>query len=261
MTARAASTPATATRPTGSSTPALSRTGALARRGRGRSKPLSATRGRPFAATHPVTTATSSAYFPRSSSTGRKPFSPTGMCISEAPAGWATFSTPIPKLPMAARRAGTTWGSPGGSPVLPCLVVAARLSTSRTPYGNHNKFIHGDSNNPALISDIGGNEYNSNGTNTIFFERKSGAWSCPLSLLKPVWIPRPCRLRPDHTWPTMAAQRDRGTPSQSRTSAGVGPRSTRTADQARTAPASPTGASSRPSTKGLGAAASSHRWR
>jgi hypothetical protein len=65
----------------------------------------------------------------------------------------------------------------------PCA-IASNLPAAHTAFGNHMSFIHGDNNNPALISDIGANEYNSNGTNTVFFERKAGTWSCPLSLLK-----------------------------------------------------------------------------
>jgi hypothetical protein len=75
---------------------------------------------------------------------------------------------------------GLAWGKPG----IPLPLRSCPSTTGRTAYGSHSKFVHGDSNNPALISDIGGNEYNSNGTNTIFFERTSGAWSCPISLLK-----------------------------------------------------------------------------
>jgi hypothetical protein len=73
---------------------------------------------------------------------------------------------------------GLAWGKPG------ILLPSGCEGSARTPYGNHNKFIHGDSNNPALISDIGSNEYNSDGTNVLFFERRSNAWNCPLSLLK-----------------------------------------------------------------------------
>jgi hypothetical protein len=75
---------------------------------------------------------------------------------------------------------GLAWGKPG----IPLPLRSCPTSTGRTAYGSHSKFVHGDNNNPALISDIGGNEYNSNGTNTIFFERTSGTWSCPVSLLK-----------------------------------------------------------------------------
>jgi hypothetical protein len=78
---------------------------------------------------------------------------------------------------------GLAWGKPGISlPQGPCAPITT--SPGRTAYGSHMSFIHGDGNNPVLVSDIGANEYNSNGTNLIFFERRSGAWSCPLSLLK-----------------------------------------------------------------------------
>ena len=62
------------------------------------------------------------------------------------------------------------------------------MTTTRPGFGNHNKFIHGASNNPALISDLGNtNTYNGTGTDVIFFERQTGTlgdWNCPLSLLK-----------------------------------------------------------------------------
>jgi hypothetical protein len=75
---------------------------------------------------------------------------------------------------------GLAWGKPG----IPLPLRSCPTTTGRTAYGSHSKFVHGDSNNPALISDIGGNEYNSNGTGVVFFERTAGTWSCPTSLIK-----------------------------------------------------------------------------
>lgn len=75
---------------------------------------------------------------------------------------------------------GLAWGKPGiALPLRSCS-----LTTGRDAFGNHNKFIHGDNGNPALIGDRGQNEYNSDGMDVIFFERQSGAWNCPTSLLK-----------------------------------------------------------------------------
>ncbi|MGO8971443.1 MAG: hypothetical protein ACLQDQ_17950 [Myxococcaceae bacterium] len=74
---------------------------------------------------------------------------------------------------------GLAWGKPG------ILLPSGCVGQTRTPWGNHNKFIHGANNTPALISDIGGNEYNTPGTNLIFFEQNTtGGWNCPVSLIK-----------------------------------------------------------------------------
>jgi hypothetical protein len=101
------------------------------------------------------------------SSTGTGDFDNSDLEVSYGgPTSWSHF--------------GLAWGKPG----IPLPLRSCPTSTGRTAYGSHSKFVHGDNNNPALISDIGGNEYNSNGTNTIFFERTSGTWSCPVSLLK-----------------------------------------------------------------------------
>jgi hypothetical protein len=82
--------------------------------------------------------------------------------------------------PTSWQHFGLAWGKPG----IPLPLRSCPASTGRTAFGSHSKFIHGDSDYPALISDIGGNEYNSNGTNVIFFERSAGTWSCPVSLIK-----------------------------------------------------------------------------
>jgi hypothetical protein len=84
---------------------------------------------------------------------------------------------------------GLAWGKPGIplplSPAQPATSRGCATSTGRTAYGDHSRFIHGDSNNPVLISDIGGNEYNTYGTDVIFFERQNGTtWNCPLSIVK-----------------------------------------------------------------------------
>jgi hypothetical protein len=80
---------------------------------------------------------------------------------------------------------GLVWGKPGIA--LPNRSCA--LTTARGGNGDHNKFVHGASNNPALIGDRGDgtNTYNSNGTDVVFFERQSTSdtnWNCPLSLIK-----------------------------------------------------------------------------
>ncbi|MGO9831059.1 MAG: hypothetical protein ACLPJH_13050 [Myxococcaceae bacterium] len=81
--------------------------------------------------------------------------------------------------PTSWQYTGLAWGKPG------ILLPSGCVGQTRTPWGNHNKFIHGANNTPALISDIGGNEYNTPGTNVIFFEQlATGGWNCPVSLLK-----------------------------------------------------------------------------
>ncbi len=78
---------------------------------------------------------------------------------------------------------GLAWGKPGIA--LPDRSCA--LTSARDAFGNHSKFVHGASGNPALIGDRGApssNTYNSLGTDVVFFERQTGAWNCPLSLLK-----------------------------------------------------------------------------
>ncbi len=76
---------------------------------------------------------------------------------------------------------GLAWAKPGhrlaGSELRPTTDGAHAMRQSQQVPPRR-------TNDPALIGDIGGNEYNSNGTDVVFFERKSGAWNCPLSLLK-----------------------------------------------------------------------------
>ncbi len=92
--------------------------------------------------------------------------------------------------PISWEHFGLALGKPGiPFPLSPADPGASRgcpLTTAgdRTAYGDHSRFVHGDSNNAVLISDIGGNEYNSYGANVLFFERQNGVWNCPLSIVK-----------------------------------------------------------------------------
>ena len=86
---------------------------------------------------------------------------------------------------------GLGWGKPGIqldlSPSQPGVSRGCSISTNtpgRTAYGNHSRIILGYNNHPAIISDIGNNEYNSPGTDVLFFEQQDGgSWNCPMTIV------------------------------------------------------------------------------
>ncbi len=86
---------------------------------------------------------------------------------------------------------GLGWGKPGIqlslSPTQPGVSRGCSISNNtsgRTAYGNHSSIVLGYNGNPAIISDIGNNEYNSPGTDVFFFEQQDGgSWNCPMTVL------------------------------------------------------------------------------